>query len=441
MKILIVDDEDVQRDLLKGFLEKKGYEVMGASGGEEALELFSRIPFSLVLLDHRMPGMTGDRVLEEIRGINPMVRGIMITAHGTVETAVKVMKLGADDFMEKPVDLSRLLDKIRLIEQAVVIGKEAEALKETLDIRALPIRIIGESAPMREVLSLAGRIAVTDWTAMISGETGTGKELIARLLHLLSKRSDNAFVEVNCAAVPENLFESELFGHEKGAFTGAVAARRGRFELAHGGTLFLDEVGELPLTLQAKLLKVLQEKRITRVGAEREKEVDVRVVAATNRDLKRMVREGGFREDLFFRLNVLDIELPPLRKRREDIPALAEYFLKKFRARPMEFQTEALHVLTRYAFPGNVRELEHIIQRSVTFCRTSLIGEDDLPPEIRFYHAAEKGTLSEKLDALEKELLFTALTRNDWVQTRAARELGISERVLRYKVKKHGLGR
>ena len=274
---------------------------------------------------------------------------------------------------------------------------------------------------------------------MIRGETGTGKELIARLVHLLSPRNDQPFVEVNCAAIPENLFESELFGHEKGAFTGALTARRGKFELAHGGTLFLDEVGELPLNLQAKLLKALQEKKITRLGSETEKIVDVRVVAATNRDLKQMVHEDHFREDLYFRLNVLDMELPPLRKRREDIPDLVTHFLDKFSPMPMEFHPEALHVLTRYAFPGNVRELEHIIQRTVTFCRSSLIREQDLPPEVRFQNAVEKGTLAEKLEALERELILTALSRHKGVQTRAAHELGISERVLRYKLKKYDL--
>lgn len=439
MKILIVDDEAVQRDLLKGFLEKQGYTVHAAADGEKALALFFEIPFSLVLLDHKMPGMTGDEVLAAIREINPQVHSIMITAYASVGTAVRVMKLGADDFLEKPVDLLALLEKIRLIEQAANIEEEAGELMETLDTKELPIRIIGRSAPMREVLSLSSRMAPTDWTAMIRGETGTGKELIARLIHLLSPRSDKAFVEVNCAAIPENLFESELFGHEKGAFTGALTARRGRFELAHGGTLFLDEVGELPLNLQAKLLKVLQEKKITRVGSEAEKTVDVRVVAATNRDLKKMAKEGSFREDLFFRLNVLDLELPPLRRRKEDIPELAAWFLTKFRTRDMEFHPEALHVLTRYAFPGNVRELEHIIQRTVTFCRQTVIRENDLPPEVRFYKATEKGTLDEKLGALEKELLLIALDRHDWVQTRAAEELGISERVLRYKIKKHGL--
>ena len=439
MKILIVDDEQIQRDMLKGFLEKKGYEVTCAADGSQALALFHDIPFSLVLTDHKMPGMTGDELLEKIQKINPLIRSIMITAHGTVDMAVQVMKAGADDFMEKPVDLLVLLEKITLLEQAAAISREADELKADMDTKDLPISIIGNSEPMREVLSLAGRMAPTDYTAMIRGETGTGKELIARLIHLLSPRSDQPFVEVNCAAIPEQLFESELFGHEKGAFTGALTQRRGRFELAHGGTLFLDEVGELPLNLQAKLLKVLQEKRITRVGSETDKQVDARVVAATNRDLKQMVHDGGFREDLYFRLNVLEMELPPLRRRRTDIPLLIDYFLDKFVTRKVSFDPEALNILVKYGFPGNVRELEHIIQRIVTFCRTSVIRENDLPPEIRFHNAAEKGTLAEKMDALEKELILTALSRHEWVQTRAAEELGISERVLRYKIKKHRL--
>ncbi len=439
MKILIVDDEQIQRDMLKGFLEKKGYEVSCAADGNQALELFHDLPFSLVLTDHKMPGMTGDELLAKILKINPLVRSIMITAHGTVDMAVQVMKAGADDFMEKPVDLLVLLEKIALLEQAAAISQEAEELKVSMDTKDLPISIIGNSEPLREVLSLAGRMAPTNYTAMIRGETGTGKELIARLIHLLSPRSDKPFVEVNCAAIPEHLFESELFGHEKGAFTGALTQRRGRFELAHSGTLFLDEVGELPLNLQAKLLKALQEKRIARVGSETDKQVDVRVVAATNRDLKQMVHEGSFREDLYFRLNVLDMELPPLRRRRTDIPLLIDYFLDKFVTRKVSFDPDALNILVKYGFPGNVRELEHIIQRTVTFCRSSVIRENDLPSEVRFHNAAEKGSLDEKMNALEKELILTALSRHEWVQTRAAEALGISERVLRYKIKKHRL--
>lgn len=328
MKILIVDDEDMQRDILKGFLRKKGYEVVTAANGQEALRRFMELPFQLVLLDHRMPDLTGDEVLANMKAINPLVRAIMITAYGTVDTAVEVMKLGADDFLEKPVDLVQLLDKIQMTEQHIIVEEEAADAADTLDQSELPIKIVGQGAAMKEVLSLVRRVAPTPWSVLLRGESGTGKELIARLIHLLSPVSDGPFIEVNCGAIPENLFESELFGHEKGAFTGATSNRRGRFELARNGSLFLDEIGELPLSLQPKLLRALQEKQISRVGSEKEISADVRVITATNRDLRTLVEQGLFREDLYYRLNVFDIELPPLRRRKEDIPDLIEFFLR-----------------------------------------------------------------------------------------------------------------
>lgn len=268
MKILIVDDEEMQRDMLHGFLKNKGYEVMTASGGREALQIFSREPIQLVLVDHRMDEMNGDELLEKMKELSPFLRAIMITAFGSVTTAVRVMQLGADDFLEKPVDLSMLLQEIEQIEKDIAVSEEAEQVSEFLEKVEIPLDIIGSSKAMQDVLSLSYRIAPTDWTALIRGETGTGKELVAKMIHLLSPRKEGLFVEVNCAAIPENLFESELFGHEKGAFTGASSSRRGRFEQAQGGTLFLDEVGELPLQLQAKLLRALQEKKISRVGSE-----------------------------------------------------------------------------------------------------------------------------------------------------------------------------
>lgn len=437
MRILVVDDERMQRDMLKGFLEKQGYEVITAAGGREALERFSESPFQLVFLDHKMPDIGGEEVLAGIKEINPLIRVIMITAYGTVETAVQVMKLGADDFLEKPVNLVELLDKIRLIEQRSIITEEAASVTETLDQKDLPITLIGESAVMKEVLSLVQRIAPTPWTVLIRGETGTGKELIARLIHLLSRFSDGPFIEVNCGAIPENLFESELFGHEKGSFTDAVSRRRGRFELANGGSLFLDEVGELPLNLQPKLLRVLQEKEIVRIGSEQGISVDVRVIAATNRDLKSLVERGAFREDLYYRLKVLDIEIPPLRRRKEDIPALMDFFIQRHSRQPVHMDPDAMSTLMKYPFPGNVRELEHMIQRTVTLVRTNVIKPWDLPSEIRFHQVTEQSTLSERLSALEREMIIAALDRADGVQTRASEELGISERVLRYKMRKH----
>ncbi|MBI4775506.1 MAG: sigma-54-dependent Fis family transcriptional regulator [Deltaproteobacteria bacterium] len=436
MRILIVDDEALQRELLKGFLENQGYAVSTAEDGPSALKRLRETPFQLVLMDHRMPGMSGDAVLWEMKAMDPLVRSIMITAHGSVDTAVSVMKLGADDFLEKPVDLLDLLERIRRIEEALVIAEEAAVVSDTAEAAPLPVQVIGDSPSMREVLSLVSRIAPTPWTVLITGESGTGKELIARLVHLLSPRRDHPFVEVNCAAIPEALFESELFGHEKGAFTGAAARRKGRFELADQGTLFLDEVGELSVALQAKLLRTLQEGRITRVGSETDLAVDVRVLAATNRDLKQMVAEGHFREDLFYRLNVLEIKVPPLRQRREDIPALTAFFLQRCGTRPLTFHPDAMTTLVKYAFPGNVRELEHMIQRVATLFRGAVIRPSDLPPEVRFHPADEKGSLQDRLDCVEREMLVTALETHDWIQTRAAGALGISERVLRYKMKK-----
>ena len=437
MHILIVDDEEIQREMLQGFLAKQGYSVLTAAGGREALELFRSNPVQLVLIDHRMGDLNGDEVLAQMRQESPLVRAIMITAYGSVATAVKVMQIGADDFLEKPVDLLELLEKIRKIEQEVIAGEEAEEVAGSLACQPLPLTIIGSSREMQDVLSLLHRAAPVEWPILLRGETGTGKEMIAKSIHLLGQRKNRPFIEVNCAAIPENLFESELFGHEKGAFTGASARRRGRFELADKGTIFLDEIGELPLQMQAKLLRVLQEKSISRVGSENQIHVDVRVIAATNRDLKQMVADGAFREDLYFRLNVLELFIPPLRERRGDIIELAHYFLGKY-SEGVNFASDAQAVFVKYDFPGNVRELEHIIQRLVTFVRGKVIRTSDLPMEVR-EQTESGGLLSERLARVEKEMLLTSLEQHDWVQTRAADALGISERVLRYKMKKYGL--
>ena len=441
MNILIVDDEQVQRELLRGFLEQMGHTVVEAGTGEEAIGVVQREPVDLILLDQKMPGMSGEEALEKIREVNPLVRCIMITAFGSVETAVTVMKLGADDFMEKPVDLDLLGKKIEEIERLVVTEQDVEEVKSTLysGEAPIPLDIVAESRAMKEVISMVRRVAPTPWTVLIWGETGTGKELIARLVHLLSERRDAPFVEVNCATIPENLFESELFGHEKGAFTGASSKRTGIFEAADGGSIFLDEIGELPLQLQPKLLRALQEKKISRVGSNQDIEIDVRVIAATNRDLRQMVEEGRFREDLFFRLNVFEITIPPLRMRREDIPKLAEFFKEKYALRPVEFSKEALDLLVKYPYPGNVRELEHIIQRTVTLARSNLIRPSDLPPEVTRGPVDQHGPLKERLERMEREMILSALERTDWIQTRAAEELGISERVLRYKMEKLGI--
>jgi DNA-binding NtrC family response regulator len=439
MKILIVDDESSQRDLLRGFLANQGYDVLTAADGEEACSLFSREPIQLAILDHRMPGLTGEEVLKKLKALNPMVHAIIITAYGNVDTAVTTIKLGADDFLEKPVDLSVLLQKIQQIEGQVVIEEDVASVNEAIETSTLPLKIVAQSPAMKRVLALARKIAQSSWTVLIGGETGTGKELLAHLIHLLSPRGDNAFIEVNCAAIPENLFESELFGHEKGAFTGAIGRRRGHFEIAHGGTLFLDEITEMPLVLQPKLLHVLQEKRFSRIGGEKPIDVDIRLISATNRNLKKMVEDGTFREDLYYRIKVLEVEIPPLRQRREDIPELIQLFLDRYSTQPIRFSLEAMDALVKYPYPGNVRELEHIVQRAITFARGQLIALPDLPEEIRHHQSTTQGTLAENLEAMEKEMLLDALEKSSWVQTRAAAFLGISERVLRYKMKKYDL--
>lgn len=438
MLILIVDDEEVQRKMLSGFLEKQGYQIMTASGGEEALDIFKKNPVQLVLLDHRMEGMNGDEVLSRMKELSPIVKSIMITAFGSVNTAVKVMKIGADDFLEKPVDLTQLLEKIRHFELETDIKIEADKVGESIANDKLPVSLIGSGKSMQNLLSMVYRAAPTEWTVLIHGETGTGKELIARLIHLLSNRKEEPFVEVNCAAIPENLFESELFGHEKGSFTGASATRKGRFELANKGTIFLDEVGELPMQSQAKLLRVLQEKRITKVGGEGDIEIDTRVIVATNKDLMEMVKIGLFREDLYFRLNVLELIIPPLRDRRDDIPDLVNHFLDKYHFNDMVFEKDVMAQLIKYDFPGNIRELEHLIQKMGILVHGNVIKLRDLPEIIRENHA-NKGLLNERLAKVEKEMLVTALEEHDWIQTKAADSLGISERVLRYKIKKAGI--
>ncbi len=441
MNILIVDDEALQRNLLAGFLSKQGFFVVEAASGQEAIDQFQRRPIDLVLLDQRMPGLQGDEVLARLKAISPLVRVMMITAYGAVETAVRVMQLGADDFLEKPIDLELLLGKIRTIEERLSVQADVARIEESIDVESLPVRMIATSPAMQQVLSLALRAAPSPWTVLIHGETGTGKELIARLLHLLSPRKEKPFIPLNCAAVPENLFESELFGHEKGAFTGAINRRRGLFEQADGGTLFLDEVGELPQAVQAKLLRSLQEQTISRVGGEQTFAVDVRIVAATNRDLKQMVAEGIFREDLYFRLNVINLLLPPLRERKEDIPALIAFLLAKYHS-DASFDDQALHQLSKYHYPGNIRELEHILQRTITLARSAQIGLRDLPVEIRDYQGEEtmgNGDLNQRLSEIERRMLSEALEKHHGVQTKAAEALGISERVLRYKMERLGI--
>jgi len=441
MTVLVVDDDPVQVELLTGFLKKQGVKVFSAPNGDEGLKIFLREPVRVVLLDQRMPGPSGDKVLKAMKEANPMARIIMVTAYADVHTAVGAMTDGADELLEKPLDLKLLLEKINALDSDMGVDEDLLVVEDELERRPLPLKVIARSPAMQKVLSAVRRVSDTDWPVLIEGETGTGKEVMARLIHHLSSRRDHPFVDLNCAAIPENLFESELFGHEKGSFTGAVSDRKGRFELADGGSLFLDEIGEMPLLLQPKLLRVIQEGKISRVGSEKSLPVNVRLISATNKDLKQSADEGRFRQDLFYRVKVLEIKTPSLRERKEDIPDLVAFFVEKYGKGPVRMTPEAMDMLVKYPFPGNVRELEHVIQRTVTMVRSSLIRPSDLPEEIRHHSLTTQGSLTERLENLEKALIRASLTESNWVQTRAAERLGISERVLRYKMQKHNLSK
>ena len=444
-RILVVDDEASQRELVAGFLRKQGCEVVLAEDGKDALARFKAEPFDLVLTDQRMPGLSGLELLAALRSLTPEAAVIVMTAYGTIETAVAAIKAGAADYLTKPLNLDELLHRIQTVRERQRLLAENRELRLALSERHRVEGIIGESGRMQEVLSLVHRVAGSDATVLIQGESGTGKELIAQAIHYASPRAAGPLVKINCAALPEALLEAELFGHEKGAFTGAVAMRQGRFELAHGGTLFLDEIGDLPLHLQVKLLRVLQEREFERVGSSRPISVDVRLIAATHRDLAPLVKAGRFRDDLYYRLNVVTIAVPPLRERREDLPALIDHFVRQFaeaNRKPITGLTPAVRdLLLRYDYPGNVRELENLMERAVVLTRDDVIGPADLPLTLQDAtpDVPEPSGLTAAVEALERRMIGDALMRTDGIQTRAAEVLGISERVLRYKLKKYGL--
>ncbi len=444
-RILVVDDEPAQRELVAGFLRKRGFEVAEAAGGEIALQRFSREPFDLVLTDQRMPDLSGLDLLRRLRALTPEAAVIVMTAYGTIETAVDAIKAGAADYLGKPLNLDELLHRIEQVRERQRLLGENRELREALRERHRVEGIVADSGRMQEVLSLVRRVAGSDATVLIRGESGTGKELIARAIHHASSRAAGPFVAVSCAALPEGLLESELFGHEKGAFTGAHAARKGRFELADGGTLFLDEIGDLAPGLQVKLLRVLQERAFERVGGTRTLAADVRVLAATHRALEALVRDGRFRDDLYYRINVVTILLPPLRERREDLPPLIDHFLRRFaekNVKPIRGLTrDARDALLRYDYPGNVRELENLIERAVVLTRDEVIGARDLPLSLDAPAPEDDAPagLVATVEGLERRMIRDALGRAGGVQTRAAELLGISERVLRYKLRKYGL--
>ena len=448
-RVLVIDDEAGLRHTLLLILRDEGYQVAVAEDGEAGLRVALADPPDLVLCDVRMPRLGGLDFLEKYQEAGGTALVIMMSAYATLETAVEAMRRGAYDYISKPFNADEVILTLRKAEEREQLRREVTRLRRALGEPEGFEGVVGVSDAMREVTELAARVAPFPSTVLLTGESGSGKEAVARAVHRASPRRERAFVAVNCGAIPENLLESELFGHEKGAFTGADRAREGLFEQADGGTLFLDELGELSLPLQVKLLRVLQERKIRRVGGSGERAVDVRVLAATARDLVDEVREGRFREDLFYRINVVQIHIPPLRSRPEDIPLLAEHFLRLHSAR-LGVETpglprELVPVLAGYGWPGNVRELENVIERALVLSGGP-IGADHLPPHVRtgrhpFELPDADGDLSVKrrLPALEKTLIARALERCRGNRTKAAELLDLSVRALSYKIRDYGL--
>ena len=443
--ILIVDDEPAIRASLRGVLEDEGYRVTAAPGGSDALAAIADDGHDLIFLDIWMPGLDGLETLTEIKRLRPEATVVMISGHGTIETALKAARLGAYDFIEKPLSLEKtLLTVARALEHAR-LERENAALRAQLSERS---EIIGETGVMRRLREQIATAAPSSGRVLIHGENGSGKELVARAIHALSGRREEPFIEVNCAAIPDELIESELFGHERGAFTGATARRRGRFELANGGTLFLDEIGDMSIRTQAKVLRSLEEQAFERVGGKETLKVDVRVIAASNRDLAALIAEGRFREDLYYRLNVIPIDVPPLRGRRDDIPLLVEHFVAVFchenGKAAKRLTGEALAYFLAYDWPGNVRELRNMVERLVIMAPHETIGPEDLPPPVRPKELAntEVGTsrsLREARDNFERAYILAELRVHDWNMTRTAERLGIERSHLYRKIKAHGI--
>jgi two-component system NtrC family response regulator len=448
LNILIVEDGRSQREMLRDFLIKEGHSVMEAENGEIAIKTVTNNHFDLILLDYKMPGMDGMEVLKEVKKINHEIDVVIITAYGTIETAVEAIKVGAIDYITKPVELEELLILVDRVAERRGLIRENELLKQELSKQGVTAeKIIYKSAQMAELINMASRVAASRASVLIQGESGTGKELLARLIHQLSPRVHKRIIVVNCGALQENLLESELFGHEKGAYTGAASRRIGRFEEADGGTLFLDEIGELSPGIQVKLLRFLQEREISRLGSNTSISVDVRIISATNRDLDAQVKEGAFREDLFYRLKVVTMSLPPLRERKEDLPALIDHFMEKFARENGNkingITAEARDLLMKYDYPGNVRELVNIMERAVVITQDDYITMTDLPFKndsfTDFPDRKASGSLLEMRDELEKNLITEAMAKVANNQTKAAEILGMTRRMLRYKLKKYDL--
>jgi len=455
-RILVVEDDSSMSFFLSEAMKKEGYHVDAVTSGEVALERIVQDRFNVVILDLKLPSMDGMEVLSNIKVTNPEMVVIMITAHGSKDIAIEAIRKGAYDYFTKPLDINEMRVVVKRALEREHLQDELRQLRETVEKRKGFYNIVGRSKGMREVFDIAETVFENDITVLITGESGAGKELIAEAIHYNSPRRAKPFVKLNCVAIPETLLESELFGYEKGAFTGATRQKLGKFELANHGTLLLDEIGDMSLATQAKLLRVLQEKEVERVGGVKPVKVDVRIIASTNQDLAQLVTEKRFREDLYFRLNVLPIHIPPLRERREDIPVLMDHFVNlsktRFRKDIEGFSEEAMDLLVNYSWPGNVRELENVVQRAIILAKERVIQEWSLPPEIRrqrreSYFDMEKLEtdipLNEKVEIIvaeiEKKFIIQALDKVGWKREEAASLLGISLKTLYNKMNKYGL--
>lgn len=456
-RILVVDDEESIREFLDIMLRKEGYEVTCVEDGQKAIDILKKKSFDLLISDLQMPNVTGIELLKHCREMYPDLLFMMITAFGTAESAVEAMKMGAYDYITKPFKIDEVRINIANALRSRNLEVENRVLRKELQKEYSFQNLVGNSEAMHKIFELIRKVSDSPTNVLVTGESGTGKEMVAKAIHYNSPLKDRPFVSVNCGAIPENLVESELFGHKKGSFTGAISDKDGLFEVADGGTLFLDEIGELPLSSQVRILRAIQEKTVRRVGGTEDIKVEVRIIAATNRDLEQMVQQGTFRQDLYYRLNVINIRTPPLRERRDDIPLLAGHFLQKYSERfSKQIQTiskEAMDLLKKYDFPGNVRELENIIERTVALESGATVLPESLPQFVNTptgrkmvssdgIEITDEGIdLQKVLDQLEKELLVKAIHQANGVKKRAAKLLGITFRSMRYRVEKFSLGK
>ena len=453
-QILVIDDEASMRRMLQMLLTQEGYEVHTAESGEAALETLNLLPFDLIVSDIRMPGLSGIDLLRRVKADDSQAEVILMTAYASADSAIEAIRLGAFDYVTKPFQVDELVNIVRHALEKKALREENVLLKVELSQQERFGEIVGRTPEMRRIYALVERISSAGSSVLIQGESGTGKELVARAIHQRSTRSGRPFVAINCGGMPEPLLESELFGHVKGAFTGAIATKKGLFDTATGGTLFLDEIGETSPAMQVKLLRVLQEKRLRPVGGNEEHSVETRVLAATNQDLQKLIQEKKFREDLYYRINVISIQMPPLRERREDIPLLVRFFTEKYARlwgkEPPAITQEAMRALERYPWPGNVREIENVIERAMALAQGERIESKDLTDEVRGFLGARETSgleipedgfdLDDFMERVRAGYVQKALELEGGVMVRAARRLGISFRSMRYFVKKYGLG-